>query len=133
MGIGLLGVFGRLAGSSRLVGDPGIGDKPSFTGFRASVDSGALYFFTGVEVTPSRTGLSILDKRAVSDDASAVVRLGVNGAGLPVVVLRGVLYTEFVLLVVIVDVEIRIQSFNFSTVGERARSHERDLVSSNNA
>jgi hypothetical protein len=70
-----------------LVGEPGIGDKPSFPGFRASADKGALYFFKGVDVALSRTGLSTLDKRAVSEDASAVARFGVNGAGLD---LRGV-------------------------------------------
>lgn len=102
MGIGLLGVFGRLTGTSRLVGEPGIGSKPIFTGLRASVDNGALYFFRGVDVALRRTGLSTLDKRAVSEDAS-VARFGVNGTGLAIV-LRGVLYTELVLLVVVMAV-----------------------------
>lgn len=112
-----------------MVGDPGIGDKPSFTGFRASVDSGALYFFTGVEVTPRRTGLSILDKRAVSDDTSAVVRFGVNGPGLPVVDLRGVPYIEFVLLVVVmVDVEFKLSNPSTFQPWANAQGHMSAIV-----
>jgi hypothetical protein len=110
-----------------LVGEPGIGDKPTFTGFRASVDNGALYFFKGVDVALRRTGLSTLDKRAVSDDASAVVRFGVNGAGLAVVVLRGVLYAEFVLLVVAI-VEFKLSSSTVGNLLERVRSHGRELI-----
>ena len=107
-----MGVLGRLVGRSRLVGDPGIGDRPTFTGFRASVDNGALYFFKGVDVALRRTGLSTLDKRAVREDTSGVVRFGVNGAGLAVV-LRGVLYIELV-LVVMADVEYSVRSTLFN-------------------
>lgn len=114
--------MGRLASASRLVGEAGIGDKPTFPGFRTSEDSGALYFFTGVEVALRRTGLSTLDNRAVSEDTSPIVRFGVNGVSL-VVVLRGVLDTEFVLLVMMVDVEFQ---FLFEFNRGRVRSHERE-------